>query len=86
MGCYRKKPVTVEAVQWLPDRPEPAPTWYVDAINSGTIVVGRPQLRIRTLEGVMAADPGDWIICGIKGEIYPCKPDIFEQTYELVNE
>lgn len=42
-------------------------------------------LTIKTLEGVMRADPGDWIIRGIKGEIYPCKPDIFEATYEPVN-
>lgn len=40
---------------------------------------------IETLEGNMKASPGDWIIKGIKGEIYPCKPDIFEATYELVN-
>ena len=39
---------------------------------------------INTLEGKMRADPGDWIITGVKGERYPCKPDIFEETYELV--
>lgn len=42
------------------------------------------ELDIPTLEGVMHADIGDWIITGIKGEQYPCKPDVFEQTYELV--
>ena len=50
----------------------------------GRIVVERPYLRIVTLEGTMTADPKDWIICGVKGEIYPCKPDIFEATYEAV--
>ena len=40
-------------------------------------------LRITTLEGTMRADPGDWIIRGVKGELYPCKPDIFEATYEI---
>jgi uncharacterized protein (UPF0303 family) len=42
------------------------------------------ELFIETLEGTMRANPGDWIIKGVKGEMYPCKPDIFEQTYELV--
>lgn len=41
-------------------------------------------VEITTLEGIMRADPGDWIITGIKGERYPCKPDIFEATYEPV--
>lgn len=45
---------------------------------------GRTYIEIETLEGTMQADLGDWIIRGIKGEIYPCKPDIFEQTYEAV--
>ena len=43
-------------------------------------------MDIHTLEGVMHADPGDWIIRGVQGEFYPCKPDIFEQTYEAVEE
>ena len=43
-------------------------------------------MDICTLEGVMHADPGDWIITGVKGEMYPCKPDIFEKTYEKVEE
>ena len=40
--------------------------------------------QIKTLEGVMTASPGDWIICGVDGEIYPCKPDIFAKTYERI--
>lgn len=43
-------------------------------------------IEIETLEGTMRADPGDWIITGVKGETYPCKPDIFEATYEPVDE
>jgi len=47
---------------------------------------GEKPLHIHTLEGVMQANPGDWVITGVKGEQYPCKPDIFEATYELVEE
>lgn len=43
-----------------------------------------PIILIPTLEGMMAASPGDWIICGVKGEFYPCKPDVFDATYEAV--
>ena len=42
------------------------------------------RLEIETLEGVMVGEPGDWLITGVKGEKYPCKPDIFEMTYEAV--
>lgn len=51
----------------------------------GAEVLG-PHIEIRTLEGTMAALPGDWIIQGVQGEFYPCKPDIFEATYEPVDE
>lgn len=47
---------------------------------------GGPRIDIRTSEGIMAARPGDYIICGVKGEFYPCKPDIFKATYDLVEE
>jgi len=62
------------------------PPWLVDAFGETVADIdGYPNaLMISTLEGVMQADPGDWIIQGIKGELYPCKPDIFEQTYEPV--
>ena len=43
------------------------------------------EMEIETLEGVMKADKGDWIIKGVKGELYPCKPDVFEMTYEKVD-
>jgi len=80
---YRKKPVEIEAVQW-------AGNCLADAKEIGKLVGhkialnGHGQLLIETLEGIMKANKGDFIIKGVKGEIYPCKPDIFEQTYEAV--
>jgi hypothetical protein len=80
-----KKPVSVEAFQWTggPDQAED-PEWAVEAINDGRITLEPgPVLAIKTLEGVMRANPGDWIIKGVKGELYPCKDDIFRETYNL---
>lgn len=82
MGTYRKKPVVVEAVQFK------AGCQMVELIAD--VVAGRVRyteagtMLIRTLEGEMLAVPGDWIIRGVKGELYPCKPDIFAATYEEV--
>lgn len=85
---FRKKPVVIEAFKWTggPDQEED-PVWIVEAIKNGTVYfenIGTPdvQLLIGTLEGVMTASVGDYIIQGVQGEIYPCKPDIFEQSYE----
>ena len=92
MPRFTKKPITIEAVQWTggnlrevisftdgpPDR---------RAVHAGQEweeyegLVKRDGLSIFTLEGKMSATPGDWIIKGVKGEVYPCKPDIFEATY-----
>lgn len=90
MGFYRKKPVVIEAFKFTEglDLKE-APHWMVEAVKSGTAFFveredGSIGLIISTLEGVHEASPGDWIIRGIKGELYPCKPDIFEATYERV--
>ena len=64
------------------------PDWLRRAFSDGTLRPRDPMgsdyllWEIETLEGVMAADPGDWIIRGVKGELYPCKPDIFAMTYE----
>lgn len=85
---YRKKPVVVEAVQWngmgfnLSDLPE----WFVKAYQVRQIDRAEDKLHIVTLEGIMTANADDYIIQGVKGEIYPCKPDIFEATYEKVEE
>ncbi len=82
---YRKKPVVIDAFR-LPEEgvelTEDFHLWCaeVDFLNYTS---GRNEtLEISTLEGNMVASPGDWIIKGVAGEFYPCKPDIFEQTYE----
>ena len=87
---FRKKPVVIEAFKWTADvNQEEDPEWIVEKIKQGFVYFensGTPQIKMKiaTLEGVMTADIGDWIIKGIKGEIYPCKPDIFSVTYEEV--
>ena len=81
---YRKKPVEIEAIQFLDDA-EILCEIQEFAENTISVDYGnadKPVLKIPTLEGVMTASIGDYIIKGVKGELYPCKPDIFEQTYE----
>lgn len=83
MPQYRKKPVVIEAVQLtreVLDAPHPSPLHFVGV----TYYPVEGYAVIPTLEGDMRANLGDWIIRGVKGELYPCKPDIFEATYELV--
>ena len=77
MPKFRKKPVVIEAFQWTGQRPCHWPEWATDV----SLLDGR-DLVVNTLEGRMSASLGDWIICGVKGEQYPCKPDIFAATYE----
>lgn len=91
MGFYTKKPVTIEAVQWTGNNIEEI-TQFIDfdALPESDLYVGKGighipatgELEIPTLEGMMVARPGDFIIRGVQGEVYPCKPDIFEATYE----
>jgi len=76
MAKFRKKPVVIEAEQFDPHK-RPWPKGVMPYTSSGN-----PPYSIMTLEGRMTVTPGDWIITGIKGEKYPCKPDIFELTYE----
>lgn len=76
---YRKKPVIIEATQWFKHGDHPQVMRY-EHPESGKIG------WISTLEGGHIVTPGDYIITGIKGEHYPCKPDIFEATYEKVEE
>jgi len=94
LAKYRKKPVVIDAIQNTGEW-KPIIDW-LDEISGGKFSIPfghRPpiillqdgRLRIETLEGVHQADIGDYIICGIKGEFYPCKPDIFENTYEEVS-
>lgn len=78
---YTKKPVTIEAVKWNgKDISEPS-VWFSKVIDDGSARIEGNLVKIKTLEGEMTASPGDYIIKCIKGEIYPCKPDIFEASY-----
>ncbi|MBE9509097.1 MAG: hypothetical protein IMY86_13755 [Chloroflexi bacterium] len=82
---YRKKPIVIEAVQLTKEhfnRPHPNDL-HVPGVNYNPIT---ETAVIPTLEGAMMAQLGDWVITGIKGELYPCKPDIFAATYEPVEE
>lgn len=82
MPKYRKKPVVVEAVQWTGENEKE----IFDFINWRNAEMQGKTLVIHTLEGNHNASAGDYIIKGVKGEFYPCKPDIFEATYEPVEE
>jgi hypothetical protein len=81
MPKYRKKPVVIEAVEWTGSNFVEIEEFISKAFFKYAI---DGALLIETLEGLMAAKVGDYIIKGVKGEFYPCKPDIFEETYERV--
>lgn len=94
MSMFRKKPVEIEA-RLYDGSPESATDiidWALTADQTITYHCAdgeecrstRHKLRIPTLEGTMFADAGDWMIQGVQGEFYPCKPDIFEATYDAV--
>ena len=83
MEKFRKKAVIIDAVKWLGDF---GAIKHMLPIRNVTYVQHDDELIIHTLEGDMTASLNDWIIQGVKGEIYPCKPDIFEMTYEKVTE
>lgn len=85
---YRKKPVVIEALEYTGYNLEDIKKWNDEIYESAANVDGEfvKQLFIPTLEGEMTAQLGDFIIKGVQGECYPCKPDIFEQTYEQVFE
>jgi hypothetical protein len=94
MGQYRKKPVVIDAVQFngfdkesgqviLSGRPE----WLINEFGKKILFFDEPNnLVIKTLEGKMKASIGDFIIKGVQGEFYPCKPDIFAATYDKVED
>lgn len=88
MSKFRKKPVVIEARHY--DGTEECAykliDWIDQAGGDGVLDPDDNAVCIKTLEGVMAASPGDWIIRGVQGEYYPCKPDIFEATYEAVED
>ncbi len=83
---FRKKPVVIEAFRFEGHGFQKTPKWWQDAINIGEVSTQNGLAKITTLEGVMSANVGDWIIKGVKGEIYPCKPDIFYATYEAADD
>lgn len=80
---FRKKPVVVEAIQWDGNLSTVEKLMEGSTCESVEQDLCDPALVIVTLEGKMRAGVGDWIIRGVKGELYPCKPDIFAQTYEV---
>ena len=90
MAKYRKKPVVIEAFQFYDNQDENTnayPRWLVKAFVDGIIYGTKAENTfIKTLEGDHLVSDGDFIIQGVKGELYPCKPDIFEMTYEKVEE
>ena len=82
---FRKKPVEIEAFQVpyaVSDKSELRAWLSTYAGSRKWTIHDAGTVAIETLEGTMTADLGDWIICGVQGEIYPCKPDIFAETYE----
>jgi hypothetical protein len=84
MPMFRKKPVEIEAVQWDGNMTTVEPLLVGSTCENVSQNLGSPALYIPTLEGEMRADVGDWIIKGVKGELYPCKPDIFAATYDAI--
>lgn len=94
MAKFRKKTIIVEAVQFIDQDTEiagPEPDWYqaartIDAEDVGSVTYRGGSLFIHTLEGIVQARPYAWIVRGIKQELYPVKPDIFAETYELVED
>lgn len=86
---FRKKPVVIDAIQFDGTQDscdEIADQFSIEEGSRAIAYLGDTLgMDIRTLEGIMTAMPGDWIIRGVRGEIYPCKPDIFADTYEAVN-
>lgn len=92
---YRKRPVEIEAFKYDGDLKGSdgkyyVPGWAVEAFEKGVIHYATlkfdnpPELFINTLEGTHHVSVGDYVIRGVKGELYPCKPDIFEETYEIM--
>ena len=90
---YKTKPVEIEAIRWTGLNLEEIKTFVGDSLiydiidTAWEVCKGRPHvlMKIKTLEGNMHVSEGDYIIKGLKGEFYPCKPDIFEKKYEFIN-
>jgi len=86
---YLKKPITVDAVQWFKEGDHPAvwvDEWKIDMLCNVCNKKMSSHGEIKTLEGTLTVCPGDWIITGVKGEVYPCKDYIFKLTYDLYDD
>lgn len=83
---YRKKPVIIEAIQWNGINLEEIKWFMKEQFKDVSVSEISFGLQIPTLEGTMTVSLGDFIIRGVKGEYYPCKPDIFQKTYEPVED
>ncbi len=83
---FRKKPVIVEAIQFNGKNRDEIEEFVGESLGFSIFDkdISIETIYIRTLEGLMKANPNDWIIKGVEGEFYPCKPDIFKETYEEV--
>jgi len=91
MATFRKRPVEVEAFPvndaiGAANHLRTLPVWLTAAFEQGDVVVLADGLSIKTLEGWLQAARGDWLIRGVKGEIYSCKADVFQETYEVVSD
>jgi hypothetical protein len=88
MPHYRKKPIVIEAVQWLGDNASEVLDFCCSEREEKQIGYNQTEesFTIPTLEGIMRANKGDYIIKGVQGEYYPCKKDIFKASYDLVEE
>lgn len=90
----RKKPVVIECIQWTGDNLQEVRDFvgnylienYIEIHTYNKRIETLDSIEIRTLEGNHLCNIGDYIIKGVQGEFYPCKPDIFEETYEVVDE
>ncbi|MFZ1988237.1 MAG: hypothetical protein WAW96_00560 [Alphaproteobacteria bacterium] len=91
MSRFRKKPIEVEAVEGsvllrlAKNAWRDLPVWLRRAHDEGKVRFLPHGIEIKTLEGVLTARSEDWVICGLKDEIYPCKPDIFAASYEPIS-
>ena len=83
---FRKKPVVIEAMQFTGENHDEILGWATRFRLDDPVKRSVTGIYVDTLEGAMAVSVGDWVIRGVAGEFYPCKPDIFEQTYEPVAE
>jgi hypothetical protein len=91
MPMFRKRPIEIEAVPvrqviqaWQDNDFSSLPEWVSTAVENDIIEFSGSSINIVTLEGTMVGDIDDWMIQGVEGELYPCKPDIFEKSYQIM--